>query len=286
MDGTDLFITASGLPVADAALVYADAGVAVFPCAPGGKRPLTRHGFVDATIDLQQVSRWWTRWPDANVGLPTGNAVDVIDVDCRPTGSGFAALERARRAGLTDGWALIVRTPSRGLHLYYPADPDRPQPSWAMMKAHVDFRGAGGYVIAAPSQVTRSTGSAGYALIATGRDPHPVDGQALHAFLRPPQPRPRPAASARAGGRVAGQGIAEWLAGRPEGTRNNALFWAACRYAEADIPHDHAHRTLGEAAQTAGLPQREVTATIRSAYRTATPTSRPIISTRNEGIGR
>jgi len=39
----------------DAALWLADVGYRVFPCVPGGKAPLTSHGCLDATDDLDQV---------------------------------------------------------------------------------------------------------------------------------------------------------------------------------------------------------------------------------------
>jgi hypothetical protein len=268
-----LLAAVGGSSACDAALAYAEAGVPVFPCVPDGKRPLTRHGLLDASCDGDEVARWWRRWPDANVGLATGAQVEVVDVDRRPAGSGFVALERARTAGLTDGWAGIVRTPSRGVHLYYPTQPGRSQRSWAEPGAHVDFRGTGGYVLVPPSRVVTTDGvRRGYELIAVGRDVRPVDAVALRRLLRPPRsPRAVPSRTPARG--VDGQRLAAWLASRGEGNRNHALFWAACRYAEQHLPEDDAHQLLGAAARHAGLPEREVTATIRSAYRTAGPTA-------------
>ncbi len=46
-----------------------------------GKAPLTADGLHDAATDPVQVREWWARWPDANVGLRTGVAFDVLDVD-------------------------------------------------------------------------------------------------------------------------------------------------------------------------------------------------------------
>lgn len=254
----------------DAALACAEAGWPVFPCVPGAKRPLTRRGFTEATTDQRRIARWLDRWPDANVGLPTGNGgVDVVDVDRHPSGSGFATLEQARRAGLVDDWACVVRTPSGGLHFYYPADAGRSQASWSVGEAHIDFRGTGGYVLIPPSRiVTADKDTAGYRLEVTGHGPSPLDAVALREFIQPPRP-PRRAMSGvpvRGGERIAG-----WLAGRPEGTRNRALFWAACRYAEGAIPEDHAHDQLGAAAEQTGLSPAEAAATIRSAYRRTQP---------------
>lgn len=141
----DVVAAAGGLSLPDAAAAYASAGLAVFPCVPGEKRPLTRHGLSDATADLNRVLAWWGRWPEANIGLVTGlpGGFDVLDIDVHPGGSGFPALRRARQAGLVDGWAVLVRSPSGGVHLYFPVGPEREQRPWALPRQHVDFRGGG-----------------------------------------------------------------------------------------------------------------------------------------------
>jgi hypothetical protein len=38
-----------------AALTYARRGIPVFPCQPGGKKPLTYNGFWEATTDPQRI---------------------------------------------------------------------------------------------------------------------------------------------------------------------------------------------------------------------------------------
>lgn len=68
----------SELPAA--ALRFAELGYAVFPCAPGRKQPLTARGFLDATTDADQIEAWWTKYPEANVAIPTAGLV-IIDVD-------------------------------------------------------------------------------------------------------------------------------------------------------------------------------------------------------------
>src|SRR5690242_8394281 len=98
--------------LAAAALRYAHLGIAVFPCVPGGKQPLTTNGFHDATSSAAIVQHWWQRNPEANIGLPTGGVtgVVVVDVDVHPGGNGFEAFERSRSQGLTNGWGWLVRT--------------------------------------------------------------------------------------------------------------------------------------------------------------------------------
>lgn len=269
MDPADLFSEVAHLSLAEAAARFAAAGVPVFPCVPGGKRPLTPHGFHDATADSGRVVSWWRRWPKANIGLPTGSAsgVEVVDVDRKADGSGFSSFEQARRAGLVDGWRALVRTPSGGMHAYYPGDPARLQPSWQAASPRVDFRGEGGYVILPPSSLDLKTGRrSSYALIARQRGKmSPVNATALRDLLDP-----RRGPVARQKGILPAtdrERLAAWVAARGEGERNRGLFWAACRMAEAGASPDVTQGLLVPAAEQAGLPSREVAVTIRSAYR-------------------
>ena len=259
--------SAAGLPTA--AVTLARAGVPVFPCVPGGKQPLTKRGFLDASADPAQVTAWWRRWPDANLALPTGAAsgVDVVDVDVHPGGSGFPAFEQARSAGFAEGWAWLVRTPSSGLHAYFLRTSPTEQRSWQVPGKHVDFRGDGGYIVLPPSKVVQPDGSLrGYELIAVAQhQPGPVDAASLRAFLDPPRPRRAPANMPAVGARP--DRLAAWVASRPEGARNHGLFWAACRMVEDGHRFDAAASLLGDAACSAGLTEGEALTTIRSAYR-------------------
>jgi hypothetical protein len=152
-----------GLGLGEAAFMLADDRLAVFPCEPAGKRPLTRHGFHDATDDLDRVTDWWDRWPEANIGLPTGEAsgVDVVDVDHRGHLSGTDIFRAARRAGVLPAPVVVVGTPSGGFHAYYPHVPDenQDQRSW-VTAARIDFRSNGGYVIIPPICWPTSSGTA------------------------------------------------------------------------------------------------------------------------------
>ena len=259
----------AGLPVVASRL--AAAGVPLFPCVPGAKRPLTAHGFHDATTEPAQVQQWWERYPEANIGVPTGQAsgLVVVDVDVRSETDGYAAFGSAHRAGLTHGWGVLVSTPSGGMHSYYPAAPDSEQRSWQAARAGVDFRGDGGYIITPPSVVENEGSAASYRVTRVAdASPRPVDASRLREFL---DPRPTPPARPSSPGlrREADVSrLASWVAARAEGERNHGLFWAACRLAENEIPAGDAVEVLSAAASQTGLGQREITATIRSAYRT------------------
>lgn len=253
--------------VAEAARAYAAAGIPIFPCVPGEKNPLTEHGFHDATTNPRQVEWWWRRTPTANIGIATGHGIDVLDIDMHTIGSGFALLRTLHRNGQTPGWAQAVRSPAGGVHLYYPSDPDREQRSWSRGTKHLDFRGVGGYIIAPPSTVLTDRGPRSYEVIARGRDPRPIDADAIRALLTPP---PEPAITTRgaARGEANPEALAAWVARLPEGNRNSGLFWAACRLVEAGLSEAETRAVLEPAATATALDAREIAAMIRSAHRT------------------
>ena len=66
-----------------AALDYAEAGHLVFPVRKN-KRPwgdVCPNGLHDATTDADTIGRWWTRHPNAGIGLWIPDGVVVIDVE-------------------------------------------------------------------------------------------------------------------------------------------------------------------------------------------------------------
>ena len=229
MGAAEVFASVDGPPLPQAAARFAAAGVPVFPCVPGGKRPRVEHGFREATADARQVAAWWRRWPAANIGVPTGqvSGVEVVDVDRKASGAGFGAFARAREAGLVGGWLAVVRTPSGGAHFYFPTDPGRPQPSWQAAKAHIDFRGEGGYVIVPPSVVATGDLRASYVLAGgVDRSSSAVDAKALRDFL---DPRPEPSMM-RARGVTRdsdAERLAAWVALRGEGAVDFARGFGA-----------------------------------------------------------
>ncbi len=245
--------------IADRALACAAHGWPVFPCQPGSKEPATRHGFLDASTDPDQITRWWRRHPDANLAIATGQpGPDVLDVDQHgPAGNGFAALNRLNRAGLVGSASAIVATPSGGLHLYFTGSRQR---CGKLPRHHLDFRSQGGYILAPPSHV----GGRPYRAVKHQAASGGLDWSEVTRLLEPERH-----ATTRPSGLHRGNltDLTAWVAQQQEGNRNDALFWAACRAAEAG--DEAALAELAGAGRTAGLTDREVTATIRSARRTA-----------------
>lgn len=243
--------------------MYARYGWPVFPCRPGTKVPATRHGFRDATTDLDRITRWWRRQPDANVAIATGlPGPDVLDVDQHgAAGSGFGAFNRVRRAGLAEDVSAIVRTPSGGFHAYFTGSD---QPCGRLRSQHLDFRARGGYIVAPPSRV----GGKPYLVVKHEAGAGVIDWGQVAELLEPE--RARAAIAGQPAHSDPGR-LAAWLAtqGADSHNRNDGLFWAACRVAEAG---DHAALTeLAHAARSIGLSDREISRTIESACRTARP---------------
>lgn len=244
-----------------AALEYVEDGWRVFPCRPWDKKPLTPNGFQDATSDPDRVVKWWRTWPDANVATPTGaGSVDVLDVDVRRDGDGWDSFETLRTRGRLAGARALVMTPCGGLHLHFPGSS---QSCSRLREQFIDFKATGGYVLLPPSQVVTPTYRGVYSWLDRTDGGSPLDWLAARRILTPPQPAVPPTPSLRSS-RWASH-LTAWMSRQPEGNRNNALFWAACRMLEAgrgDL------KQLADAAKSTGLHVQEVVGTVESARRT------------------
>jgi hypothetical protein len=241
------------------ALRYAAHGWPVFPCQPGSKQPATAHGFLDATTDPDKITWWWRRHPEANLAIATGQpGPDVLDVDQHgPAGNGFAAFNRLQRAGLTGGASALVATPSGGLHAYFAGSGQR---CGKLTGHHLDFRSQGGYILAPPSQVSGRP----YQVIRHRDASAGLDWGKVTGLLEPE----RHTAVRRARfPRGDFSHLAAWVQQQAEGNRNDGLFWAACRAAEAG--DETVLAEVAAAARSTGLLDREIAATIASARRAA-----------------
>jgi hypothetical protein len=131
-----------------AALAYAKRGWPVFPCR--GKKPLTKHGFHDATRDVTAIEEAWGKTPAPNIGMATGEAsgVWVLDVDGAAGEASLKALQEHHGAlpptvvGLTGGGG-------RHLLFRYRGEPIRNTVSG--LGDGLDVRATGGYIIVPPS---------------------------------------------------------------------------------------------------------------------------------------
>jgi putative DNA primase/helicase len=238
------------------ALDLARHGVPVFPCRADNKAPLTANGFKDASTDHDIVHGWFTTWPDALIGVPTGTKFVVLDVDCAKH---LEAQEWYGKANLPLTRTHITR--SGGRHLFFKPN-DAVRNTAGKICLGVDTRGRGGYIIWWPAQ--------GLGVLHGGARAE-MPAWLLRA-LNPPPPPP-PSSSGTSSALPANQlaGVIRTIAGAREGERNAVTYWGACRLAEmADagmIDREHAIEIAVEAASRNGLPYKEALMTARSAFR-------------------
>lgn len=96
-----------------------------------------------ATTDLDLIDAWWTSVPNANIGLRTGAAFDVLDVDGREAATTLLTIAPGyQHQG-------PVSSTGKGWHLLF--TPTGSKNGAKMMGSTIDFRGEGGYIVAPPS---------------------------------------------------------------------------------------------------------------------------------------
>lgn len=268
----------TGANLARAATAYTRLGWRVHPLRPRDKRPMLSGWQERASADPETVAAWWRETPQANIGIATGpdSGVFVLDVDADAGERSLTALEGThgalpnlypmQRTG--GGWQAFFAWPE-GRDIRNSAN---------RLGAHLDTRGAGGYVVAPPS--VHPSG----AIYAWGdeRDPLAIPPEPapcwLVDLLDPPQaPEPerpetwqghkKPSANARA--LKALESELALVAVAPEGRRNDTLNRAAhalFRFVRGDeLPGDIVRDGLAHAATHAGLPHIEAMKTIKSA---------------------
>lgn len=247
-------------------------GQPVFPCHPTGekaKRPRTKNGLYDATMDLAVIRGWWKRAGDSAIGIPTGIVWDVLDVDSKGDNDGRVHLPRLMKLGLLNGCKFVVKTPSGGWHLYFLAAPEGALTNKAHAGLGLDVRSHGGYVLAPPSWIDDEEKSVGsYEMLGetTGSTDEPLMWDLIVKTLAPVNDTTKKPIELlgyeRQNSLAALRG---WLSERQSGERNNALHWAVSRCIDNGIdPFE-----LTEVASLLGLGDEEVNLTINSALKRA-----------------
>jgi hypothetical protein len=148
-------------PCLPAALTYAARGWVVFPVVRGQRKShkSSRHSNGrrwGATKDPEEIRQDYARWPEANVGIPTGkeNTIWVLEIDTVEGHNvdGIASLRQlvAKHGALPQ--TLMARSPSGSLHHYFNWPADRViSNSASKIAPGIDVRGEGGMVLAPPS---------------------------------------------------------------------------------------------------------------------------------------
>ena len=155
--------------VAEAAVAYARRGWAVLPlytvrdgkcsclagsaCKSAGKHPLLARGVKGATKDPDEIARIWREYPDANVGIATGQVSNIIVLDVDPRNGGRETLQSLVREIGRVPKTIYSETGGGGSHRIfdYPKTlvPTRHAPAGLR---GLDLQSDGAYIVAPPSR--------------------------------------------------------------------------------------------------------------------------------------
>jgi hypothetical protein len=187
-------------------------------CTSQGKHPRIFNGVRGATADMQTIDRWLAEWPAANWAVATGHpsGIAVIDVDTANGKEGEAALARMLgELGLGEPDTFAVRTGSGGRHLYFRWEGGALR-SRVNLRPGLDIRADGGYVL-----LPGSNHISGGVYTVERASPLARVPDMLARVIAGPSESASP---------IAGVATDDLLAGVPEGSRDDALFRAACRW--------------------------------------------------------
>lgn len=143
-------------------------GWAVFPLQNTGKFPMIAfphdqgdpckgecgfdgHGFHDATTNIKRIEDWWTKYPNAGIGIATGEVSGIFVLDTDVKYNGDFSLKT-----LTDKYGELPNTPvavtgTGGKHYIFGWPGVDLRNSASKLGKGLDTRANGGYIAAAPS---------------------------------------------------------------------------------------------------------------------------------------
>ncbi len=237
-------------------------------CSSPGKHPIGRavpRGLHDATIDPAVIRAWWQRWPNANVGVCTGeeSGFIVLDVDSAE------ALDLLKSSGRNIPDDALWQLTGRGCQYLFAHPGFRVPNSTSKVAAEVDVKGDGGYIVAPPSM--HYLGSC-YEW-KSDCEPGPAPEWLLNFLRQPAAMAPLTPASMTnildVDLLTTVHGAAERMRQAPERTRNttlNAVAFSLGRRAALGLHRDAAEAALVGAAMAAGLGEAETRRTFASGW--------------------
>ena len=123
---------------------YINNKISIFPCNKE-KKPLTEHGFKNATYEEKHVMEWVGKFSNCCWGMPTGaiNGMTVLDID--PRHGGHISIREFNIPPTP-----YVKTGGGGIHYYFKYSPKCKTGS-DIIAPGLDIRNDGGYAIIPPS---------------------------------------------------------------------------------------------------------------------------------------
>ncbi|WP_026477568.1 bifunctional DNA primase/polymerase [Alkaliphilus transvaalensis] len=119
-------------------------------CKSKGKHPRTQNGLKDATTNEYLIRKWWKDWPDANIGIVTGDVSGLIAIDIDPRHGGDDSLEELIYTNERLPDTVESLTGGGGRHILFKCRGDSIKSTVNILPG-IDIRGDGGYIVAPPS---------------------------------------------------------------------------------------------------------------------------------------
>ena len=136
------------------ALRIAALGYPVFPCVPKTKKPLNDNGVSGASCDAAKINAWWTKWPNANIGLACHKCL-IIDVDVKDGKRGDLDMPMLVDALGKLPTSPMARSGGGGWHMFFQRPKENITGSkgvvWQGKKTGIDIQVGNQYVVAPPS---------------------------------------------------------------------------------------------------------------------------------------
>ncbi len=131
-----------------AALHLLKQGRSVIPVGDNKKSLIKWEPYQHARADEEQIRKWWTQFPHANIGVVTGEKSGMVglDVDIKNGVDGRKSLGPIPTTA-------CVKTPSGGMHYYFKHPGVPVATSAGQIGEGLDMRGDGAYVVVPPSKI-------------------------------------------------------------------------------------------------------------------------------------
>jgi hypothetical protein len=128
-----------------AVLAYRKMGHSVIPVGDDKKPLIAWKKCQERRATKRELRRWWTTWPDANIGIVCGRISGITVIDC----DSDEAVAFVESTFLDSSKYRVARTPRGGRHYYFLYEPELKTATKKL--PGIDIRNDGSYVLAPPS---------------------------------------------------------------------------------------------------------------------------------------
>jgi hypothetical protein len=118
----------------------------IFPVDRQKKPLINWKEFQKRIPSTEEIHAWWRQWPDANIGMATGQLSGVVIIDCDSN----EATDRFVKVFPEANETLQVKT-GRGRNFYFRFEDGIRNDAGKRLGDGIDIRGDGGYVVVPPS---------------------------------------------------------------------------------------------------------------------------------------